>query len=257
MSGLTEHTVEPATQRELMLKLITKAFYRELINYGITKKDVVSVSSFLLDYLLRDLKNPGADNGEGNYRHLFSVKSVRDEWRGGRGLGFRDISLTPLCPDLCGQVAAWLSEPAVRDSFVPPFPESAQDLKSYFAQPGRDYFSIHYGEEPVGIIGADSISLTSRKVEMKKLIGNRDYQGRGIGKTATFLFLYYAFVVMNYEKVFIHSSDTNIRNIILNSKFGFEVEGVFFSDVAVGSVRRDVVRMGLLRTQWQEIFSGE
>jgi RimJ/RimL family protein N-acetyltransferase len=90
---------------------------------------------------------------------------------------------------------------------------------------------------------------------MKKLVGDGRFQGRGIGKTATFLFLYYAFVVKDYDKVFIHSGDANIRNIILNSKFGFELEGIFFSDVVMGTRKRDVIRMGLLKPRWLEIFS--
>ena len=257
MNGLQEHAVDTALQQELMLKLITKGFYRELMNYGITKKDVISVSSFLLEYLLKDLKTPSANNGDEYYNHLFSIKSVKDERHTGGGLGLQDVRITSLTPEACGQVAAWLSDPAIRNSFVQAFPGTEEELAGYFAQPGREYFTILYNDEPVGMIGADSIDEGSRKLEMKKLIGNRGLQGRGIGKTATFLFLYYAFLVMNYDKVFIHSGDTNIRNIILNSKFGFELEGIFFSDVVVGTGRRDVVRMGLLRTQWLEIFKGE
>ncbi len=257
MNSTAEHAVDAPTQQELMLKLITKGFYRELMNYGITKKDVVSVSSFLLEYLLSDLKSPSTQNGDGYYNHLFTIKSVRDDRPSGGRLGLQDVQIAAMTPDVCGQVSGWLSDPAVRDSFVPAFPGTADELARYFGQPGREYFTIIYNEEPVGMIGADSIDEGSRKVEMKKLIGNRGLQGRGIGKIATFLFLYHAFVVRKYDKVFIHSGDTNIRNIILNSKFGFEVEGIFFSDVVVGTGRKDVVRMGLLKSQWLEIFKGE
>ena len=257
MDNQTEHTVDPALQQELMLKLITKGFYRELINYGIAKKGVITVSSYLLEYLMKDLKNPSTNNGDGYYHHLFSIKNVHDDSKNGLGLSIQDVSITPLRPELYGQVALWLADPAIRDSFVSPFPDSAQELERYFSQPCREYFTIQYNNKPVGVIGADSIDERSRKLEMKKCIGNMDLQGRGIGKAATFLFLYYAFVVMNYDKVFIHSGDTNIRNIILNSKFGFELEGIFFSDVVVGTARKDVVRMGLLRPQWLGIFSGD
>jgi len=257
MNILPEQAVDTELQQKMMLKLITKGFYRELINYGITKQGVVSVSSFLLEYLLRDLKNPGANNGDEYYNRQFTIGSVRNGLQNGEGLGLQDVRITALRPALCEQVAAWLSDPEIRDNFVPAFPGSAKDLEQYFAQPGREYFTIIYNEEPVGMIGADSVDKGSRKLEMKKLIGNKGLQGRGIGKTATFLFLYYAFVVMNYDKVFIHSGDANIRNIILNSKFGFELEGIFFSDVMVGTSKRDVVRMGLLRSRWVEIFKGE
>jgi RimJ/RimL family protein N-acetyltransferase len=256
MNGLPEQMVDTELQQEMMLKLITKGFYRELMNYGIAKKGVVSISSFLLDNLLNDLKNPSSSNGDEYYNHQFSIGSVRDEQHNDGGLALQEVSIIALRPDTCEQVAAWLADPAVRNSFVPAFPGTARELEQYFAQPGREYFTILYNDEPAGMIGADSIDAESRKLEMKKLIGNKALQGRGIGKTATFLFLYHAFIVMNYDKVFIHSGDTNIRNIILNSKFGFDLEGIFFSDVVVEGRKRDVVRMGLLRSRWMEIFTG-
>ena len=51
------------------------------------------------------------------------------------------------------------------------------------------------------------------------------------------------------------SGNANIRNINLNRKFGFELEGVFFEDAFLGNKKRDIVRMGLLRSRWMEIFS--
>lgn len=257
MNGLPEQAVDAESQQEMMLKLITKGFYRELMNYGIAKKGVVSVSSFLLENLLKDLKNPSEKNGDEYYNHLFTIKSVRGDMNGSGGLALDDVSLAPMPPGAYDKVAAWLSDPAIRSSFIPAFPGTAEELALYFSQPGREYFAIQHGGESVGMIGADSIDEPSRKLEMKKLVGKKDLQGRGIGKIATFLFLYYAFVVKSYDKVFIHSGDTNIRNIILNSKFGFELEGIFFSDVVVGTTKRDVVRMGLLRTRWMDIFKGE
>jgi RimJ/RimL family protein N-acetyltransferase len=41
----------------------------------------------------------------------------------------------------------------------------------------------------------------------------------------------------------------------LNSQLGFELEGIFFEDIVIDEERRDVVRMGLLKSRWEEIFS--
>jgi RimJ/RimL family protein N-acetyltransferase len=76
---------------------------------------------------------------------------------------------------------------------MPPFPEGESALKEYFEHPKRSYFAISHANEPVGLIGANNIDSESKKLEMKKLIGNRNLQGKGIGKSATFLFLYYFF----------------------------------------------------------------
>ena len=79
--------------------------------------------------------------------------------------------------------------------------------------------------------------------------------GKGIGKRATFGFLYYAFMVRNLNKVYIHSRDINMRNINLNSRFGFELEGVFLDDISVADKREDIVRMALFKSRWLQIFS--
>ena len=107
----------------------------------------------------------------------------------------------------------------------------------------------------MGIIGGENIDPTAGKLEMKKLVGESGLQGKGIGKRATFGFLYYAFIIRNLNKVYIHSRDINIRNINLNSRFGFELEGVFLDDITVGDKRQDVVRMALFKPLWLQIFS--
>jgi RimJ/RimL family protein N-acetyltransferase len=46
-----------------------------------------------------------------------------------------------------------------------------------------------------------------------------------------------------------------MSNLNLNSRFGFELEGVFFEDVKDGDQRQDVVRMALFKSLWMQIFS--
>ena len=107
----------------------------------------------------------------------------------------------------------------------------------------------------MGIVGGENIDPTAGKLEMKKLVGESGSQGKGIGKRATFGFLYYAFMIRNLNKVYIHSRDINMRNINLNSRFGFELEGVFLDDITVGDKQQDIVRMALFKRLWLQIFS--
>lgn len=251
MNNHRENTVVDELQQEQMRKIVVKSFYKELINYGIQKKDIISISTYLLDCLMSDtiLRK---DNEYYNTR--FSINDINDEWDTDKKLKLQDVSIAPLMPAVYSQVAGWLKNPNIKYSFTHLFPESERELKEYFEDSSRKYFSIYYNNEPVGVIGADNIDKNSKKLEMKKFIGNTDLQGKGIGKLATFLFLYYSFCILKFDKIYIHSGDTNIRNINLNSKFGFELEGMFFEDVYIKNERRDVVRMGLLKSRWMEIF---
>jgi RimJ/RimL family protein N-acetyltransferase len=89
---------------------------------------------------------------------------------------------------------------------------------------------------------------------MRKLIGDSSQRGKGIGKRATFLFLYYTFLMANREKVFLHSLDVNLRNLTWNGKFGFYLKGVFFEDILIDSEAHDVARMALTKPVWLELF---
>ena len=62
-------------------------------------------------------------------------------------------------------------------------------------------------------------------------------------------------MIRNLNKVYIHSRDINMRNINLNSRFGFEIEGIFLEEVLAGEKHGDVVRMALFKQLWLQIFS--
>src|SRR5204862_7806415 len=149
----------------------------------------------------------------------------------------------------------WLQDQAGGEGVEPAFPENESKLQAECRQPARDYFSSEYDDKAGGIVGGENIDTTAGTLEMKKLVGEPGLQGKGIGKQATFGFLYYAFMIRNLNKVYIHSRDINMRNINLNSRFGFELEGVFLDDITVRDKHQDVLRMALFKSLWLQIFS--
>ncbi|HVR63153.1 MAG TPA: GNAT family protein, partial [Polyangia bacterium] len=241
-------------QREQILKLVTKAFFNELTKYGIRKEEVLRVASHLLDNVMsQQARGRGAGAGASSAPDAipFLTDAVQDQWRERERLSLEGVSLSPLEGALIPRVADWLRVPAVRDSFVPPFPAAEADLRVYFARADQEYFAIHHDGDAVGIIGGENIDRASGKLEMKKLIGDANLRGKGIGKRATFLFLYWAFTVSGMHKVYVHSRDINVRNINLNSGFGFELEGALLEDAVVDGRRVDLVRMALLAPIWK------
>jgi len=240
-------------ERDQMLRLVSKGFYNELINYGVRKDEILRVASHLLDNLMAQEKKPG--EGVQYYNHIFTLDTVKDEWKERKRLTVQHVTLRPLQPTVISKVVQWLKNPAIRESFVPAFPEQETDLQKYFTHPTRDYFGIYYNDQPVGIVGGENIDPVAGKLEMKKLVGESGLQGKGIGKRATFGFLYYAFLILDLNKVYIHSRDINIHNLNLNSRFGFELEGIFFEDIKVGDKRQDIVRMALFKSLWLQVFS--
>lgn len=239
-------------QQAQMLKLITKGFYNELVNYGIKEKDIIMITAHLLDHIMGKKEVVPTENGR--LGRDFRVDCIQNNWQQFKKLSIGDISITPLKNSMIRQIADWLDRPMIKYSFVSMFPRSLESLQLYFESNRRQYFGIFYQGRHVGLIGADNLDTDARKLEMRKFIGDPGLHGQGIGKSATFLFLYYCFVIKDFNKVYLHSRDTNINNLNLNSQFGFELEGIFFEDVVIDDEKRDVVRMGLVQARWKEIF---
>jgi RimJ/RimL family protein N-acetyltransferase len=253
MDEQSDKEIAGKKQRDQMLKLVAKAFYNELTNYGVSEHEIINMASHLLDNLLAKESKPA--EGVEYYNDIFTLASVKDEWTKCKQLAVQHVTLRPVQPPDVSKVSTWLKVPAVRESFVPQFPQKQSELRNYFADPTREYFGIYYDDQLVGIVGGENIDLRAGKLEMKKLVGESGLQGKGIGKRATFGFLYYAFMIRNLNKVYIHSRDINIRNINLNSRFGFELEGIFVDDITVGDKHQDVLRMALFKSLWLQIFS--
>jgi RimJ/RimL family protein N-acetyltransferase len=253
MDEQSDKEIADEKQRGQMLKLVAKGFYNELTNYGVRNHEIVQVASHLLDNLLATEKKPA--EGVEYYNEMFTLASVRDEWVDHKQLGIQHVTLRPLELSDVSKVLVWLQVPAIRESFVPPFPRNQNELRKYFTHPTREYFGVYYNDQLVGIVGGENIDLRAGKLEMKKLVGESGLRGKGIGKRATFGFLYYAFMIRNLNKVYIHSRDINMRNVNLNSRFGFEFEGLFLDDITVDDKHQDVLRMALFKSLWLQIFS--
>ena len=147
---------------------------------GVRKHEIIQVASHLLDNLLATEKKPA--EGVEYYNGIFTLASVKDEWADRKQLAIQYVTLRPLqLPDV-SKVIVWLKVPAVRESFVPRFPENQSELRKYFTHPTREYFGVYYNDQLVGIVGGENVDLTAGKLEMKKLVGESGLQGKGIGQ---------------------------------------------------------------------------
>lgn len=243
--------IEKEKHRQI-IKLVTHSFYKELVNYGVDQSDIINVSTQLLDHVLQ--KKP--INNNGTYRDDFNISKITNRWQVEKKIILGDVHIEPLKAQNVPTICEWLKQHEISQTFIRFFPQEKTKLEQYLlARPDRQYFSVKYlGEHFVGIIGGENIDEQNKKLEMKKFIGASEFRNKGIGKLSTFLFLYYVFEILNFHKIYIHSLDTNIKNINLNSKFGFELEGILYSEVLIDGKAHDVLRMSLLRDKWKSLF---
>jgi RimJ/RimL family protein N-acetyltransferase len=239
-------------KREQMLKFVAKGFYRELIKYGVDAGEVLTVANNLLGHVSA---SPEPARAMSDTEASYNLDVVDDRWQLERCIGVLGVELKPFDMSDLPLVASWLSDPEARQSFVPEYPEGHAALGRHLTAPDADYLGVYREKQLVGIVGAENIAQQDRRLEMKKLIGEREQRGRGVGTRATFGFLYYAFMIRDVHKVYVHFRDINIRNLNLNSRFGFELEGLFLEELQAPEGRVDVVRMGLLKPIWVSLFA--
>ena len=249
----TDIEVLKKRQRDQMLRLVARGFYRELTHYGVESTEVLSVASHLLDNLMQKTETNGTSPRY--YDQLLSRDRIRVPSRDKRRLAVDEVEISNLNRETVGRVADWLKANTVRESFIPRLPRTAEELADHFKRPDTDYFQISFRGDVVGVIGGENVDRESGKLEMRKLVGDDRHRGKGIGKRATFLFLHHAFDRLEMNKVYLHTSNINIRNINLNSRFGFQVEGIFFEDFREEGRVQDVMRMALVRRDWNRIFA--
>ena len=239
-------------KKQQMLKLVTKSFFNELLKFGVDKNDLVTVSVYLLDHVTDQGDHFSAS--EDYYNELFRVTEVRED-KGGDALQYQNVVLRPVGKEHLGQLSDWLNADEVKKTYIGFFPKDTNNLQDYLIHDkSRHYFSICQDNDFVGIIGAENIDRENLKLEMKKFV-HTAYSDKGIGKKATFLFLYYVFRLLNFNKVYIYTMDTNLKNINLNAKFGFELTGIHFQDVRIDGNFYDVLKMSLIRSRWDKIFT--
>jgi RimJ/RimL family protein N-acetyltransferase len=106
---------------------------------------------------------------------------------------------------------------------------------------------IVHGGRTVGAMGFLQIDRRQRRAELRKLIGEPDLRGHGLGSEATRLWVAYGFGRLGLRKVFLYTLASNQANVRLNEQVGFRVEGVLRNEVRIDGVDHDLLRMALAR----------
>jgi RimJ/RimL family protein N-acetyltransferase len=100
---------------------------------------------------------------------------------------------------------------------------------------------------PIGMMAFLDVDRRQQKAELRKLIGEPRYRGRGFARQATTLWIHYGLQGLGLKKIYLNTLQTNIRNIRLNEALGFRVEGILRKEFYIDGEHHDVLRMALLK----------
>lgn len=99
---------------------------------------------------------------------------------------------------------------------------------------------------PVGLLAFLNVDQRQGKAELRKMIGEPAHRGKGLAREATQLWLGYGVSALGLRKIYVDTLDNNVRNIHLNEKLGFKVEGLLRAECVIDGEQRDILRMALL-----------
>jgi [ribosomal protein S5]-alanine N-acetyltransferase len=160
--------------------------------------------------------------------------------------------------DIEGPMQDWLADREVVRHLVRgtyPWTVEAQ-LRAYDARTtdtGEAEFTIveKNSDRPIGVAGLHGIHAIARHAEFRVLIGARQAWNRGYGTAVCELLCAYAFELLNLNKVWLGVNADNRGALRSYVKAGFAEEGRLRQEVYRNGRYHDVVRMSLLRAEYE------
>lgn len=159
--------------------------------------------------------------------------------------------------DLNDTYLGWLNDSAVNRYLETRFlPQTLEALQSYWQahrdDPASPWFAICLAEDGrhIGNIKLGPIHWLHRRADLSLFIGDRSRWGQGYASEAIALVRDWAFCELDLQKLNAGIYAGNMGSRRAFEKCGFELEGTLRQEVVSDGQRRDVWRLGLLRSHW-------
>jgi RimJ/RimL family protein N-acetyltransferase len=108
----------------------------------------------------------------------------------------------------------------------------------------------------IGTTGLYSINWIMHSAEFRVYLGNKTFWNRGIGTECTKLMVVYGFEKINLNRVWLGVNAENIGGVRAYEKAGFVKEGVLRQEQYRNFRYYDVIRMSLLRSEYDKLRDG-
>ena len=163
---------------------------------------------------------------------------------------------------------SWINDPEVRQYLLMDLPMSQVQEENWYEDmlkqdPRRHPLVIEIttdqGWHPIGTISLFDFQDTHRSAELGIMIGDKKNWNKGYGQEAVKLLCKHGFETLNLHRIYLCVYALNLRGIRAYEKAGFVHEGRKREAIYHKGEYIDLVEMGILRTEWQQIMasSGE
>ncbi|MEE4198450.1 MAG: GNAT family protein [Bacteroidales bacterium] len=146
----------------------------------------------------------------------------------------KNVTLRPLIEVDFDQYYKWHSDNEIRfQTMMHPYPVTEKLEKIWFEKAISDIsnkrylFSIIYNEnnQLIGYFQLTDVNFINRNANLGIVIGEKDYQEKGLGKEIMQLGLDYGFNYLGLYKIFLEVLTNNKKAIRLYEKVNFQIEG--------------------------------
>jgi RimJ/RimL family protein N-acetyltransferase len=225
---------------QVTLETVAKSLYKETLSYGFRQVDYVRFVNCILDCAMQNQADRSCERQSSPLTiPKGSVKQMPVE--------SDQIVIRPLCRKDLNLIARWLedsegryfqlSRTTARNISLDELINSEKHVVGMITLPDK---------KPIGTVAFLNRDRLQKKAELRKLIGDPQYRGRGLAREAASLWIQFGIQGLKLHKIYLNTLDTNIRNIRLNEDLGFRVEGILRDEILVDGEYKDVLRMGLV-----------
>ena len=225
---------------DISLEVIAKSIFNETNSIGFSTSDYVKLVNLLLDKTIVS-NNSVKTNGE-EANPFVKTKTSNLPLKGEK------IMVRKFIPESDNEIfRKWmedengryflLTRTTLRNYTIDKLVNSPNDKLGMITLPDKT---------PVGLMAFLDFDDEQKKAELRKMIGDPQYRGRGFGKEASKLWIQYGVQKLGLRKIYLNTLDTNARNIRINKELGFRVEGILRDECLIDGKFYDVLRMGLV-----------
>jgi RimJ/RimL family protein N-acetyltransferase len=171
----------------------------------------------------------------------------------------KQVGLRPLETTDAWLLHKWFNDQRVLEDlgaehlyFAVSLEEEAAVVQHMASDESAAWFIVHEleGREPIGVIGLAAIDARSASAELRIVIGEPTYWGRGYGSDAIGVVLKEAFWARNLHRVWLRVVVYNERAIACYERCGFVLEGRARHDHFHKGEWRDAFHMSMLAAEY-------
>ena len=168
-----------------------------------------------------------------------------------------DIELLNITAEDLEQIRSWRNSPDISRFLYTDQEITAEQQLAWFEKIGQSttskYWIVAYNGKKIGLAYLSDISTLFDSCSWAFYIGDPEVRGSGVGFKIEYNIINYVFETLKLNKLVCEVFTFNDGVIRMHELFGFRREGYFRQHVKKNGRYEDVVRLALLKTEWNMV----